>query len=168
MRTFAILMVCLLVPLGASAGILDDIGAAIKGHVDDVKSRINATDEVIDAVTTYTSGEFRPDDIGSDFLHNGSGSVSIVDDINGDTYIQLGSDFKSTPGPDYHVYISTSTGIVDEESFYASVQIEVGELKAGSGATYYKLPEGVSVFDVKSVTIWCKRFGAFITSADMK
>ena len=168
MKYFLIALALLMPVHVAQAGIFDDITAAVTGHVDDIKSRINVEHEVIDAVTTYTSGEFRPDDIGSDLFHNGSGTVSIVDDADGNTYIQLADNFESTPGPDYHVYISTSTGIVDEGSFYDSVQVEVGKLVRGKGASYYELPEGMSVFDVKSVTIWCKRFGAFITSADLK
>ena len=74
------------------------------GHFDDFKSRFTA-DQIIEG-DVVAKGSFRDDDRGQDFLHRGSGTVSIKV-VDGKRFVQLESDFTSTPGPDYHVYVSS-------------------------------------------------------------
>jgi hypothetical protein len=150
----------LLLPVTTQAGWLDSIGTIVGGHIGDLKSRFS-DDEVIDGDMIATA-MFRDDDRGQDALHRGSGTIILVSTDEGN-YIQIGPDFTSTPGPDYHVYISATTNIDHEERFEKAEQIELGRLLKGSGASYYKLPEGSNF---QSVTIWCKAFNEFITSAD--
>ena len=80
-------------------------------------------------------------------------------------FIQLAPDFSSTPGPDYHVYVSPDTNIDHEDRFDKAKQTELGRLIKGSGASYYKIPDNT---EFQSVTIWCKAFNEFIMSADFK
>ena len=157
---FLLSFLVLLLPLKAQAGWLDSIGTIVGGHIGDIKSRFTE-DEVIDG-DMIAKAMFRDDDRGQDALHRGSGTLILVGTENGN-YIQLGPDFTSTPGPDYHIYVSTETNIDHEERFEAAKQIELGRLLKGSGASYYKLPAGS---EFQSVTIWCKAFNEFITSAD--
>ena len=149
----------------AQAGIFEDISTAISGHITDFESRVNHEDEFIKG-TDIGSGSFRTDDPGQDFVHNGSGDLKIVD-VNGELYIQFDSNFTTSPGPDYHVYISDKLNIKDEASFNDSFQPDLGSLKAGSGAQFYKLPKWASDNDSFSITIWCKQFGEFIASANV-
>ena len=150
----------MLLPLSAQAGFLDSITTVVGGHINDLQSRF-MDDQLIEGKVIKTA-KFRDDDRGQDTLHHGSGSVSIVETAEG-RYLQLAKDFSSTPGPDYHVYISSDTGIDHEDRFVKANQTELGALIKGSGASYYKLPDGV---DFQSVTIWCKAFNEFIVSAD--
>ena len=153
----------------SKAGIFDDITTAITGHIDDAKSRINSTDTFI-VGKTIASGSFRSDDAGQDFAHRGSGDVSIIKK-DGSYYLQLGDNFTTTPGPDYHIYVSTTTGIDTKAKFKAATTYEIAKLSQGVGAHFYKLdiPFYIDIesFDSASITIWCKAFGAFITSADI-
>lgn len=144
----------------ASAGLFDDFSTVVGGHIDDIKSRF-MDDQIIQG-DEIAKASFREEDRGQDTLHHGSGSVSVIETADG-KYIQLASDFSSTPGPDYHVYISQDTQIDHEDSFTKTKQIELGRLIKGSGASYYKIPNDTAF---QSVTIWCKAFGEFITSAD--
>ena len=168
-KTKALAVVLSVVALGTTlafvmpskAGIFDDIVTAVEGHIDDINGRL-ADDEFVTG-ETIKAGMFREDDDGQDFVHRGGGAVSVVRNDSG-VYIQLEESFWSTPGPDYHVYISSTRGITNEESFYRAETTELGKLTKGSGASYYRVPDGV---DVQSVTIWCKRFGEFIASADV-
>lgn len=144
----------------AHAGLFDDLTTIVGGHVSDIKSRFKDDQLIEGEIVAQTA--FREEDRGQDALHHGSGSVLLVEAEDG-RYIQLAPDFDSTPGPDYHVYVSTDTNVDHEDRFDKSKQIELGRLIKGSGASFYKLPEGV---EFSSVTIWCKRFGEFITSAD--
>ena len=152
----------MLVSFSADAGWLDDISTAVGGHITDLQSRF-MDDQIIDGkIVARTT--FREDDRGQDTLHHGSGSVFIVDTPEG-RYIQLARDFSSTPGPDYHVYISQDTDVDHEDSFVKANQTELGRLIKGSGASYYKIPENT---EFQSVTIWCKAFNEFIMSADFE
>ena len=144
------------------AGFFDDVKTIVGGHIDDIKSRF-ADDQLIKG-DIIARGKFRENDRGQDAVHHGSGSVFIVENDQG-RFIQLAPDFDSTPGPDYHVYVSKDTQVDHEERFVKARQIELGKLIKGSGATYYKIPDGTQI---NSVTVWCKAFGEFITSADFK
>ena len=88
------------------------------------------------------------------------GSVSIVN-VNGKNYVQLNSDFEAGLAPDLYLYVSSATPIVDERSFFATTQLELGKLGKGSGASFYEVPGGLKPIQV---TIWCKRFSQFMGS----
>jgi hypothetical protein len=145
-----------------NAGWLDDIKTVVGGHINDLQSRF--TDDQLIEGKTIAQAKFRENDRGQDTLHHGSGSVLIIETPEG-RFIQLAPDFSSTPGPDYHVYISQDTGIDHEDKFVKARQTELGRLIKGSGASYYKIPGDLNV---QSVTVWCKAFNEFIMSADFK
>lgn len=160
MKKAFLLVGLILATYSAHAGWFDDISTAVGGHINDLQSRF-MDDQLIDG-DIIARAKFREDDRGQDTLHHGSGSVWLVDTPEG-RFIQLAPDFSSTPGPDYHVYISQDTGIDHEDRFVKDRQIELGKLIKGSGASYYKLPDDT---DFQSVTIWCKAFNEFIMSAE--
>ena len=144
------------------SGCLDDITTVVGGHISDLQSRFT-DDQLIDG-EIIARAKFRENDRGQDTLHHGSGSVLVIDTPEG-RFIQLAPDFSSTPGPDYHVYVSQDTNVDHEDRFMKAKQIELGRLIKGSGASYYKIPDNT---DFQSVTIWCKAFNEFIMSADFK
>ncbi len=146
----------------ANAGIWADIKSAVVGHVDDASGRLFGESMHIDGETVIT-GMFDEDAVGQDAAHWAKGTVSVVE-LDGKRYVQLEEDFNSGPLPDGHVYVSIATDINDESDFNNTKQIELGKLKLGKGASYYEIPEGVVV---NSVTVWCKRFGVYIGSADL-
>lgn len=80
-------------------------------------------------------------------------------------YLQSGEDFRSSPGPDYHVYVSKGPAIKDNDEFGSS-QIEVGRLKKPNGAAFYLLNAN-DADDIRSVLIWCKQFNEYIGSVDL-
>ncbi len=152
----------ILVSYSVHSGWLDDITTIVGGHISDLQSRFT-DDQLIDG-KIIARAKFRENDRGQDTLHHGSGSVLVVDTPEG-RFIQLAPDFSSTPGPDYHVYVSQDTNVDHEDRFVKAKQIELGRLIKGSGASYYKIPDST---DFQSVTIWCKAFNEFIMSADFK
>ena len=134
------------------------------GHARDAISRIIPQDEIASGIISHR-GDIRDDDPGQDALHRASGTVTI-EIIDGDTFVRLGEDFTSTPGPDYHVYISDTLNVVDEQSFLATEHMELGRLVRGKGASVYVLPR--EPYNDISITIWCKAFVEFIGSANVK
>ena len=157
-----ILFSLFLAPIFVHANLFDSLKTVVGGHISDLQSRFK-DDQLIDG-TIIARTKFRENDRGQDTLHHGSGSVLIVDTPEG-LFIQLAPDFTSTPGPDYHVYVSSDTNVDHEDRFVKANQIELGRLIKGSGASYYKIPDNT---EFQSVTIWCKAFNEFITSADFE
>lgn len=162
MKKAALFIVLSLGSYSTHSGWLDDFKTVVGGHITDLQSRF-MEDQVIEG-KVLARAKFRENDRGQDTLHHGSGSVLIVETSEG-RFIQLAPDFSSTPGPDYHVYISQDTKIDHEDRFIKDKQTELGRLIKGSGASYYKIPDDT---DFRSVTIWCKAFSEFIMSADLK
>ena len=143
-------------------GLSGTIRDALTGHVEDIVERTTIEDKFIEFDNAIAKGNFRTDDIGQDAAHWVKGSVSIVN-VNGKNYVQLNSDFEAGLAPDLYLYVSTSaTPIVDERSFFATTQLELGKLVKGTGASFYEIPAGIKP---SQVTIWCKRFSQFMGSA---
>jgi len=158
-------------PLGAQANWFNDrigdVKTIVGGHIDDFSNRWNVKHQVVKG-ETIRFGKFRSNDVGQDFAHRTHrGTASVVIGEYGQAYVQFSKDFESTIGPDFHVYISESSGISDEATFKSTEMIELGKLKNTLGATFYEI-KGINPADINSVTIWCKRFNEFIGSADLK
>ncbi|CAM3643587.1 DM13 domain-containing protein [Polynucleobacter antarcticus] len=98
-------------------------------------------------------------------LHSSSGTWSVVR-VGNELFLQSGENFRSSPGPDYHVYISKDPAIKDNDQF-GKAQIEVSRLSKPNGAAYYKLATD-DLDSVHSILIWCKQFKEYIGSADLK
>ena len=101
---------------------------------------------------------------GQDFLHNSSGEWSVVK-VGDQLFLQSSEDFRSSPGPDYHVYISSKSAIKDNDEFSVQ-QIEVSRLKKPNGAAFYLL-KTQNPDDINSMLIWCRQFKEYIGSADL-
>lgn len=143
----------------AHAQILD----ALRGHAQDIRARF--TDHLTIAGEAVKQGDIDTAAKGQDLLHRSSGTWTLVR-AGKVLYLQSAENFRSSPGPDYHVYISRTAAITDNEQFDDS-QVEVGRLLKPNGAAYYKLPTS-NPDDVNSVLIWCKRFKEYIGSADLE
>lgn len=141
----------------ANAQVLD----AIRGHAQDLKARFSDHKKIDGEV--LKKGEIDTKAKGQDMLHSSSGTWSLIKS-GGQLYLQSSENFRSSPGPDYHVYISSGPAIKDNPEFNDK-QVEVGRLTKPNGAAYYPLTTK-NVDDVVSVLIWCKQFKEYIGSAD--
>ena len=154
-----VLSALLLLPFSASAQLLD----AIRGHAQDIKSRFEDNQKVEGEI--LKRGQIDKNAKGQDLIHNSSGEWSLVK-VGNQLFLQSSDDFKSSPGPDYHIYISSKPAIKDNDEFSAQ-QIEVSRIKKPNGAAFYLLktqnPE-----DINSMLIWCKQFKEYIGSADLR
>ena len=146
-------------------GLSGTVRDAVEGHATDITERLTVDDQHADGLV-LSYADFRDDDIGRDAAHWVNGSVSLIwDEVNDKHYIQLEDNFEAGLAPDLYIYVSTSaTPIVDERSFFATTQLELGKLGKGSGASFYEVPAGLKPIQV---TIWCKRFSQFMGSATL-
>ena len=152
--------------LPAKAGFFSDFKDALIGHTKDIKGRFS-DGEVLTYDNIHKSGVFDETAIGQDLAHYAKGKAELVE-LNNKLYIQLTESFTSGPLPDGHVYISKDVDTNEEKDFNFNTQIDLGELIKSNGAGFYEIPSGISINDINSVTIWCKRFSAYIGSADLK
>jgi hypothetical protein len=151
-KPILLLVIAIWIPTIANAQVLD----AIRGHAQDLKARFSDHKKIDGEIDTKAKGQ--------DMLHSSSGTWSLMRSGN-QLYLQSGEDFRSSPGPDYHVYISSGPAIKDNPEFNDK-QIEVARLTKPNGAAYYPL-KTQNIDDVRSVLIWCKQFKEYIGSADL-
>lgn len=142
----------------ASAQLLD----ALRGHVQDIRLRFDDHQKI--EGENLKRGQIDTKAKGQDLAHNASGEWSVIK-VGNQLFLQSSEDFRSSPGPDYHVYISSKSAIKDNDEFSAQ-QIEVGRLKKPNGAAFYLL-KTQNPDDIKSILIWCKQFKEYIGSADL-
>lgn len=154
-----VLSVLLLLPFSVSAQLLD----AIRGHVQDLKVRFDDHQKIEGDIVKR--GQIDKNAKGQDLIHNSSGEWSLVK-VGDQLFLQSGEDFRSSPGPDYHIYISSKPAIKDNDEF-SSQQIEVSRIKKPNGAAFYLLKTQNSE-DINSMLIWCKQFKEYIGSADLR
>jgi hypothetical protein len=93
-----------------------------------------------------------------DGFHNAEGLAKVIPLRDGSTILRL-ENFKSTNGPNVHVYIS-----IDKA---ASNFIDLGRLKANNGNQNYNIPNGTDIAKYKFILIWCKDFSVLFGSAQL-
>lgn len=143
----------------ANAQILD----VIRGHVQDIRVRFEDHQKIEGDL--IKRGLIDKNAKGQDLIHNSSGEWSVIQ-VGNQLFLQSSEDFRSSPGPDYHVYISSKSAIKDNDEFSVQ-QIEVGRLKKPNGAAFYPL-KIQNPDEIRSVLIWCKQFKEYIGSADLR
>jgi hypothetical protein len=98
----------------------------------------------------------------SDPIHYGKGKVSVYQRT-----VFLEPDFEVGPGPAFHVYLVLKANIREAASVKDAMFIDLGGLRAFKGSQRYPIPAGVDLKNYASIVIWCERFSALISPADL-
>ena len=93
-----------------------------------------------------------------DGIHNADGTAKILTLVDGSKILRL-ENFKSTNGPDLHVYLSTDK--------MASHFIDLGRLKGNIGNQNYQIPVDIDLSKYNNVLIWCKAFSLLFGNAQL-
>lgn len=93
-----------------------------------------------------------------DGIHNAEGQAKILTLSTGSPILRL-EDFKSTNGPDVHLYLSSNQ--------QANDFIDLGRLKANIGNQNYQIPLDTDFNKYKYVLIWCQPFSVLFGSAQL-
>jgi electron transfer DM13 len=111
--------------------------------------------------TTTTSSKIRADAfIGAgDGFHNAQGLAKVIPIGGGNSVLRL-ENFKSTNGPNVHLYLSTDKA--------ASNFVDLGRLKANNGNQNYNIPDRTDLSKYNMILIWCKDFSVLFGSAELK
>lgn len=90
-----------------------------------------------------------------DGIHNAEGQAKILTLSTGSPILRL-EDFKSTNGPDVHLYLSSNKKANDF--------IDLGRLKANIGNQNYQIPLDKDVNKYKYVLIWYQPFSVLFSA----
>lgn len=93
-----------------------------------------------------------------DGIHNAEGLAKILILSTGSPILRL-EDFKSTNGPDVHLYLSNNK--------HPNDFIDLGRLKANIGNQNYQIPLDTDFNKYKYVLIWCQPFSVLFGSAQL-
>lgn len=93
-----------------------------------------------------------------DGIHNVGGIGKILTLVDGSKILRL-ENFKSTNGPDLHVYLSTDK--------MASDFMDLGRLKGNIGNQNYQVPVDIDLSKYNNVLIWCKAFSVLFGNAQL-
>jgi hypothetical protein len=113
------------------------------------------------ATPALVAGTFRG------IAHETSGMAGLYDVGNGRRILRL-SDFKTSNGPDVHVYLVAASDAGDNEMVTKAGFVDLGSLKGNIGDQNYDIPADVDVAKYHAVTIWCKRFSVNFGTAPLK
>ena len=94
-----------------------------------------------------------------DGFHNAQGLAKVIPLKNEQSILRL-ENFKSTNGPNVHLYLATDRT--------ASDFIDLGRLKANNGNQNYNIPAGTDLAKYNMALIWCKDFSVLFGSAQLK
>ena len=79
-------------------------------------------------------GVFRADVVGQDALHWGRGTLEVLKSSTGESQIQFLRDFEVGPGPNFWVYVNSTTGIDEESDFLADERrVRLAKLRSSRG-----------------------------------
>ena len=98
--------------------------------------------------------------------HDTSGNATIYS-LGGAAQVLRLTNFKTSNGPDVHVYLVAANDATDSDTVKKAGFIELGSLKGNEGDQNYDVPSGTDFAKYRAVTIWCKRFGVNFGTAPL-
>jgi len=90
--------------------------------------------------------------------HDTRGTAAIYELPGGEKVLRF-TEFETSNGPDVQVYLGFARDANDDETVTKAGFYHLAALKGNKGDQNYELPGDVDLGRVKSVTVWCRRFG---------
>lgn len=109
---------------------------------------------------TLASGTFHS------VLHPTSGTATIYRVGDGSRVVRL-TKFKTSNGPDVHVYMVAASDANDNASVERAGFIDLGSIKGNIGDQNYALGPDVDLSKYRAVSVWCKRFSVNFGTAPL-
>ena len=90
--------------------------------------------------------------------YNVTGTWSIEKDGESN-YLVLGSDFKTSKGPDLKLFVSKKAAqSIGKNEAVEKNSVFIADLKSNKGAQRYLLPSNVTISDFKSIVVHCEKY----------
>ena len=100
------------------------------------------------------------------YAHETQGNAGIYE-VNGKRVLRL-TDFKTSNGPDVHVYLVAAADAKDDATVKKAGFIDLGSMKGNMGDQNYDVPDSADLEKYQAVTIWCARFNVNFGTAALK
>jgi Electron transfer DM13 len=100
-------------------------------------------------------------------LHPTKGTATIYQMGDGTRILRLTS-FRTSNGPDVHVYMVAADDAKDVATVQQAGFIDLGVLKGNIGNQNYSLDSDVDLAKYRAVSIWCKRFSVNFGAAALR
>jgi hypothetical protein len=100
-------------------------------------------------------------------LHPTEGTATIFQMGDGTRILRLTS-FRTSNGPDVHVYMVAAADATDVATVQHAGFIDLGVLKGNIGDQNYILGSDVDLGKYRAVSIWCKRFSVNFGAAALR
>lgn len=117
-------------------------------------------EKTADSANRLASGSFHS------VAHESSGTATVYKLADAKLVLRL-TDFKTSNGPDVHVYLVAAQDAADNNTVTSSGFIDLGSLKGNIGDQNYDLPSDADLAKYKAVTIWCRRFSVNFATAPL-
>ena len=99
------------------------------------------------------------------YAHETEGTAGIYD-VEGKRVLRL-TNFKTSNGPDVHVYLVAATDAKDDATVKNAGFIDLGSMKGNVGDQNYDVSATADLGKYQAVTIWCARFNVNVGTAPM-
>ena len=110
--------------------------------------------------TTVAAGQFHSN------AHETRGTATVYTLPSGKRILRL-TNFRTSNGPDVHVYLVAARDVADNETVKRTGFVDLGSIKGNEGDQNYDVPADVDLARYRAATIWCKRFGVNFGTAPL-
>ena len=131
--------------------------------------RLYVNRQVDEAFPTDQTSSAQPIQSGSFYgvAHPTTGTATIYRLSDGERILRF-TNFKTSNGPDVHVYLVAADDARDSESVKRAEVIDLGTIKGNIGNQNYALASDLDLSKYRTVSIWCKRFAVNFGAAPLK
>jgi len=103
----------------------------------------------------------------SGVMHPTAGTATIYRLGDGSRILRF-TNFRTSNGPDVHVYMVAAEEARDTETVMRTAIIDLGTIKGNIGDQNYALAADVDLSKYRTVSIWCKRFAINFGAAPLR
>ncbi|MBG0814272.1 DM13 domain-containing protein [Planomonospora sp. ID82291] len=99
--------------------------------------------------------------------HDTAGTAEVLELADGGRVLRI-EDLDTSDGPDLRVWLSDQPVKEGRDGWFNlddGEHLELGELKGNKGDANYAIPAGADLDDLRTVTIWCRRFSVSFGAA---
>jgi hypothetical protein len=100
-------------------------------------------------------------------LHDTTGAATVYRLGDGSRLLRF-TNFKTSNGPDVHVYMVAADDATDSSSVLRDGFIDLGGIKGNIGDQNYALGPDVDLSKYRAVSVWCKRFRVNFGTAPLR
>jgi hypothetical protein len=99
-------------------------------------------------------------------LHPTQGTATVYRIADGSRVIRF-TNFRTSNGPDVHIYMVAADDATDNASVPRAGFIDLGSIKGNVGDQNYTLGPDVDLSKYRTVSVWCKRFSVNFGAAPL-